>query len=53
VTSESETLPEGSDGFELDEACTRELEEALAEADRREVISEEEFWKQVRPRSAP
>lgn len=36
------------DGFELDEASTLELVEALAEAARGELFSEEEFWDHVK-----
>ena len=44
---------EDKDGFELDEASTLELVEALAEADRRELVSEEEFWKRAKSRAKP
>lgn len=57
-----EALPEGAavevyvedgDGFALDEASTLELVAALAEAEKREFVTEEDFWKQVRARAKP
>lgn len=37
----------------LDEATALELVEALSEADRRELVPEEEFWKQAKSRARP
>jgi hypothetical protein len=59
VDSGGEPLPEGQrvtlviedeDGWELDEASTRELIEAMAECDRGEVVSAEEVFAALPPR---
>lgn len=59
VVVEGEPLPEGrhvlvyledhADGWALDESSTQELREAIAEADKGDFVSPEEFWASVPP----